>query len=309
MKKIIKGTLVALFAMNISCNYINSDKNKSVLEIEEIAKSKVLEWNEAHVAKDIEIFSKIYSDKVLFYGIQSDKNRCIESKLTFFRLNQDFYQQIYGDIRTVSIDSNEFKCTFVKRITLNQKTNDYTSYLVFKKINEKWLVVVEGDLVTDKNLKAQKEKIIIPKDAVSGDFNGDSEKDYMWLEIPRLKEGQMDCIGECKTYIRFSNPSIPSIKIENCIGGELKNLGDLNDNSTDEIGLLPSWFTSCWHAYHVWTFKSNKMIYAVEPFSTHCDQWSENIVPIEKDIDIKGNVIIRYSDIDGVKSKSIPINK
>jgi hypothetical protein len=54
-------------------------------------------------------------------------------------------------------------------------------------------------------------------------------------------------------------------------------------------------------------------IKAVEPFSTHCNQWQDGIKPIEIDKKKQGNVIIRYSDHTGerivTKSKSIKIAK
>ena len=156
-------------------------------------------------------------------------------------------------------------------------------------------------------------KHVIPKDAVKGDFNGDHKIDYMWLEVPELNKEESDCMGECVSYIRFSDATIPSIKVDDCISGSVSNLGDLNENGTDEIGLLPGWFTSCWRAYFVWSLKNRYWIKPVEPFSTHCDQWTENINPIEIDRNHKGNVIIRYSEHTGediiTKSKSVKITK
>ncbi|WP_201982862.1 hypothetical protein [Hymenobacter rubidus] len=35
-----------------------------------------------------------------------------------------------------------------------------------------------------------------------------------------------------------------AIPMRNCIGGQPDNLGDLNDNGGDEVGLRPDWFAS-----------------------------------------------------------------
>jgi hypothetical protein len=162
-------------------------------------------------------------------------------------------------------------------------------------------------------LSYSQKKTTIPKHAIKGDFNGDGKLDYMWLHTPKLTANEMDCIGECNSFIKFSDPTIPSIKVTNCISGHPSNAGDLNKNRTDEIGLLPGWFTSCWRDYYVWTFKNGAWIKAVEPFSTHCNQWQDGIKPIEIDKKKQGNVIIRYSDHTGerivTKSKSIKIAK
>ena len=68
----------------------------------------------------------------------------------------------------------------------------------------------------------------------------------------------MDCIGDCVCYIKFSDPTIPAITTNGyCISGIPDNLGDLNKDGKDEIGLVPDWFTSCWRCYYVWTLKNN----------------------------------------------------
>ncbi|MEZ4884222.1 MAG: hypothetical protein R3E32_05735 [Chitinophagales bacterium] len=153
----------------------------------------------------------------------------------------------------------------------------------------------------------------IPEGAVEGDYNGDGHSEYMWLIAPKIVVESMDCEGECECLIQFSDPNILPIKVEMCIGGEPVNESDLNENGTDEIGLLPSWFTSCWMAYYVWTFSNGKWIHAVEPISTHCNQWEEGVKPIEKDPNHKGNVLIHYSlhaDTSIVtQSKSVEIAK
>ena len=114
--------------------------------------------------------------------------------------------------------------------------------------------------------------------------------------------------------IVFSDKNIPPIKIESCIGGQPVNHGDLNGDGADEVGISPDWFTSCWRPYYVFSFRNNKWINAVEPFSTHCSQWENNVIPIEKDSAKKGYAIIRYTDLSDttdfvVKEKSVLVNR
>jgi hypothetical protein len=307
------GLLICFSLLN-SCNNNSGNQINDATSDTADFKQLVAEWNKAHSSKDVGVFSNLFENSILFYGVQQDKNTCIESKLSLFKKYPDFYQQIFGDIQVEKINDKEVKCSFVKRVTVNQATNDYPSYLTFKKSTDNWKIVTEGDLVTDKNLaKKSEKKITIPKDAVKGDFNGDGKIDYMWLQAPKLKTDEMDCVGECTSYIMFSDPTIASIEVTSCIDGSPSNAGDLNKNGTDEIGLLPGWFTSCWRAYHVWTYKNGNWIDAVEPFSTHCNQWDEGIKPIEIDLNKEGNVIIRYSELTDedivTKSKSIKIAK
>ncbi len=153
-----------------------------------------------------------------------------------------------------------------------------------------------------------------PIDSIRGDFNGDGVIDSMWLERPKIVGKGMDRIEDCICYIRFSDPAIPSILIKDCIDGIPDNVGDLNKNGTDEIGLLPGWFSSCWREYLVWTFLNGKWEFAVKPFLTYCNQWLDDVKPIEIDKNKEGNVIIRYTDLTvvsdyAVKTKSVKIKK
>lgn len=298
------------FLFLISCNNQSKENSKNPTSDTDDFNKLVSDWNNAHCSKDIGMLTSLYDNTILYYGTQKDKNSCIESKLSLFKKYPDYYQQIFGDIRNEKINDTEIKCSFVKRVTFNQQTKDYPSYIIFSKKTDSWKIITEGDLVTDKNLAKAKD-VKVPKDAVKGDFNGDGILDYAWLVPPKIDSEGMDCVGECTSYIKFSDATIPSVKVEQCIGGYPTNLGDLNKNGTDEIGLLPGWFTSCWSAYYVYTFRNDKWIYAVEPFKTHCNQWDEGIKPIAIDLNKSGNVIIRYSEHTGddivTKTKSVPI--
>ncbi|MGF7081317.1 hypothetical protein [Mucilaginibacter sp. UYCu711] len=134
----------------------------------------------------------------------------------------------------------------------------------------------------------------------------------VWLTPPQLNAEETSCVnGDCIAVLHFSDPTIPPIAVKSCIGGTPANLGDLDNDGLDEIGLLPEWFTSCWRNYYVYTFKHGHWQYAVPPISTHCNQWEANIKPITKDPTRKGFVKINYSafqhDSIVVKTKSVPI--
>ncbi len=151
----------------------------------------------------------------------------------------------------------------------------------------------------------------IPKDAVKGDFNGDGKPEYVWVVGPKIADSGEDCVGKCTIKIVSSNPEIVPVVISNAIGGTITNLGDLNDNGTDEIGILPEWFTSCWSPYYVYTLANKYWQEVVPSFSTHCNQWEADVKPIEKAPGKKGFVIIRYSAFENeevvTKAKTIPI--
>ena len=89
---------------------------------------------------------------------------------------------------------------------------------------------------------------------------------------PKLNADGTGCDGKCVLVLRFSGEHTPPIKIEDCIGGTPVNLGDLDGDGKDEIGILREWFNSCWHNYNVCTFKDGQWEFAVPPIRTHCNQ-------------------------------------
>ncbi|MAM28697.1 MAG: hypothetical protein CMC13_06705 [Flavobacteriaceae bacterium] len=286
-------------------------------------KALVNNWNKAHSDKDLEIFSKIYSDSVLYYGSVLNKNACLKDKLRLFEKYPDFNQHVDGDIK---IDSSNlyYKVSFIKKVSFNQQTKNYPSYLEFKMVNGEWKIITESDLVTDKNLAKKRKfktnsKAIDSEQRVRGDYDGDGKYEYVNLIPPEFpknssEEYAMTCIGECTSYLKFSNENLDSIELEQCIGGMPINEGDLNGDGTDEIGILPQWWTSCWSSYRVFTYKNNRWNNLVDPISTHCNSWTENFKPIEKDKQRPGNVIIRKTiwteeNTIGILTTSIPLNE
>jgi hypothetical protein len=158
------------------------------------------------------------------------------------------------------------------------------------------LAAVYAGCVSDNKTAVTTTKLA-PK-IVSGDFNGDGKPDTVTLLKPKLNKEGNGCMGDCTTYIKFSDTTIRAIKVDSCIGGTLDNLGDLNGDGRDEIGLLADRFSACWKDYLVYTRKNDEWISAVPPIHTHCNQWEAHIKPIEKDSLNKGYVVVHYSDFD-----------
>ncbi len=139
----------------------------------------------------------------------------------------------------------------------------------------------------------------IPKDAIRGDFDGDGKAEYVWLVTPKLASDQESCVGECVTYLTCSNPAIKPFAIKDALGGKLTSFTQLAASGRLYVGLLPDWFTSCWRSYYVFKCQNRRWQYAVQPFSTHCNQWEDNVIPIEKDPALAGHVLIHYSKFEG----------
>jgi len=317
MKKFSTYILVLLIIFIASCNNKqqknsnNPDNSNDSSVVTKTLKDLTVKWNDCHIKQDLSTLATLFSEKVSFYGSSLHKEKVISNKEEFFKKHPDFHQQIIGNIQTEKLSDSTIKCSFIKRVTLNQVTKDYPSYLTFKKAGNEWKITAESDLITDKNLsKKSISKNEMPNDAVKGDYDGDGTMEYMWLVKPEINEENMDCNGDCFCYIKFSGNKIPSIKVEGCIDGSPVNEGDLNKNGTDEVGMVPDWFTSCWHSYHVWTFIKGKWIDAVKPFSVYICNEEDEGKPIEIDKKKEGYVIIRYNDMGEdleTKTKSVKI--
>jgi hypothetical protein len=121
-------------------------------------KKITLDWNNAHSSKDVSVFSNLFDDSVMFYGVKKDKNDCIEAKLGIFRKYSDFSQEIYGEIKVDNLGGGIFKSSFTKRVTFNQTMKDYPAYLIYKKMDNGWKILAESDVVTDNNLSKSNKK-------------------------------------------------------------------------------------------------------------------------------------------------------
>lgn len=174
------------------------------------------------------------------------------------------------------------------------------------------IIFLPSLLIISSFFNSRQQNDTIPKDAVKGDFNGDGKPEYIWVVKPKINKDGVDCAGKCSITITCSNPAILPVTIENAIGGTITNLGDLNDDGKDEIGILPDWFHSCWHHYHIYTLTNKHWQEAVPSFPTHCNQWDAGLRPIERAPGKKGYVLIRYSifkkDSIMTESKIIPIH-
>jgi hypothetical protein len=131
-------------------------------KIEDILSQLIMEWNDAHSLNSTGRLSDLYHSEALFYGQQLKKDKIYGKKTSALQKANSFEQKIYGTVDIKYINDNEYRCDFVKRVTANQKTNDYPSYLIFGKFNNQWKIIVESDGITDKNLIKRKVQSSLP---------------------------------------------------------------------------------------------------------------------------------------------------
>lgn len=244
-------------------------------------------WNGAHRHDHVGRFDGLYGEKVVFYGVQLSRRLAVDKKRALLAASPGFQQRI-GGLRVIE-KGGRAHASFVKRVTMGGQESNYPSYLEFAREDGRWVIVTEGDDVTDQHLTRHTGTSV-------GDYDGDGAKETARLIVPETDEEGMDCVGACDCTIVFSDPGLPRIPIENCIGGVPTNEGDLDGDGADEVGLLPWWFTSCWRSYQVYSIRQGRPETFVFVL-THCDQWN-TAYPIEKDPAHPGYVIIRESRME-----------
>ncbi|MFL5753592.1 MAG: nuclear transport factor 2 family protein [Bacteroidia bacterium] len=319
--KLIAGFLICLIPFFFSCSSGTTEERTGAAGEQKKQDSPdpeqlVQKWNLAHTTKDTALFSSLLADSVLFYHTLYDKASVLRKKAKLFGKYPDFKQELSG-IRIDSSNARQLTCFFNKKVTIKNETKEYPSYLVLKNTGKAWLIVTEGDEITDRNLAKKSEKSS-SEGKVEGDYNGDGKKEYAWLVAPEFPKSTEDnfgeCTGNCECFIKFSDESIPPLKVDMCIGGVPVNEGDLNEDGADELGLLPDWWTSCWRAYFVYTFRNGEWKNAVPSISTYCAQWEDGVDVISKDPKKPGFAIIRYTELTEeadfkVKSRSVKVEK
>jgi hypothetical protein len=129
-------------------------------------------------------------------------------------------------------------------------------------------------------------------DTIYGNFNKDKILDTAWVDNNQSEESQN---GTQKTIIKFSDLSIPQLKIDNCPFLFLKNEQDLNSDGVDEIGVLPGGYNSACRSYHVFSLKRSKWMEACDPIPNSLNMREAGIVPIKRDSIHKGFVTIQSS--------------
>ena len=125
-------------------------KEKSV---EEQIKEMVNVWNDASSNADFDTLEKILGNKIEYYQSSVTKDYYISDQKKFFAKNPVYGQKIKGDITVTQISNKQAKAEFIKEVTTKKGTKDYPSYLIFANVNGEWKLILESDLISDKNIE------------------------------------------------------------------------------------------------------------------------------------------------------------
>ena len=119
---------------------------------EQAVENVVNEWNRAHNEHNANLLTKLYAGNVLFYCKDLPNYECVKIKSNALRQSPNFKQSIVSKIEITNYDSEILKCDFTKEVLMKGGTKDFEAYLLIKNENGNYLIVGEGDRITDENL-------------------------------------------------------------------------------------------------------------------------------------------------------------
>lgn len=233
------------------------------------------EWNRFHVPGKTDSLRFLYADSVSFYGQRDVPAQvCVDKTRDLLAQWPDFRQQTdSAEWDLYARDSNRIICYFQKTVNFGGKTNRYYAYLNFEwnPARARYEIDNEGDGTTDENLEIQ--RIAADQIYEQGDYNGDSTREKMWL---RREKDTPDRASW--SSIRFSDPGIPVLPVQSCIGGVPRNEGDLDGDGADEISLLPWWYQSRFTGFRVYTLKNGRWYHLIS--SVYCSRFDLDNAPV-----------------------------
>lgn len=255
---------------------------------EAIAREVLYAWSDAHESGRAKRLKALFAPQVYFYGTELTNAECVARKSEYLAAHPDFVQRVGDDIRIES-EVGRIRIAFTKIVTTD-KPQQYESYLELIDDEGSWRIAVEGDKATDEKLANLARRNSAAMKRTFGDFDGDGLTESMEVEAPEILD-VYECRGSCSCKVAFSTQKIEPIVVENCVGASLFNEGDLDGDGSDEVGVAPEWFTSCWSGFPVYSLTSGSPRLRVG-VSTHCAQFEEGIHPVEKHPSKPGAVIL-----------------
>jgi hypothetical protein len=127
---------------------ITSGQKKKLSEIESLTTN----WADANSKHDIETLKSLYAGSLTFYGKTKSVNRCLSDKEGFFKINPD-YRIAVSDMDIDLYKSGLIKCNFIKNEYWGgEDKNPQQAYLIFEKLNGRYLIIGESDQRMDSQL-------------------------------------------------------------------------------------------------------------------------------------------------------------
>lgn len=139
------------------------------------------------------------------------------------------------------------------------------------------------------------------QDTIIGNFTGKGV-DTLYVECrDNPKYNSQDDVSEMEQksiyYLVSSNKKIPEIELYGCdlASPKLVNEGDLDGNGTSEVGYLPTWTTSQWRTYRIFTLLNNEWRYLINgDYLETSEYFRHSGVEIAEPGRQKGTILVHY---------------
>ena len=267
MKKLL--FLLCVLGLLISCEESAKKHQHHVKKRIEVVKTEkipepvlttaVEKWNEGVNLRDQKALEKLFAPQVFFYTQVIPGTEAARQKVERASADPTWSQKIISDIETEDMGDGIYKTTFTKQSESSKGTHTYRAYLTWEKINGKWLITKESDLLTDRN---QESNMKIPADAISGDFDGDGKREHLWIEAKYDDEGYIKGVAK----LRSDNKALEGLSWNATRGVTLENLGKISDSKKDFLGVVPE-FDSSWSQFYTYVFSNGKWKQPLEAFT------------------------------------------
>ena len=122
----------------------------------EDASKVAYQWTECHNTRDAYSLAALYADQVNYYQSTYTRTQVRSSKEKLLNKYPEFRQEI-NDVLVEKI-SDHYRISFDKKVWTdsNKAPQTYPSYLDVKMVDGSWVIITEGDKVTDENLSKKK---------------------------------------------------------------------------------------------------------------------------------------------------------
>ncbi|MEP6676780.1 MAG: hypothetical protein ABJA78_16590 [Ferruginibacter sp.] len=114
--------------------------------------------------------------------------------------------------------------------------------------------------------------------SITGNFLGNGVQQTLYIVPPAEdtihKNAFEECIGGCNSYIVSTDSSINILKVTGNLGGDIKNIGDIDGDGADEIMVYPDWWQSNWNPYVIYSYNIplHKWSFLTEPVSIFANE-------------------------------------
>lgn len=208
-----------------------STEQKEIVEL-------IYQWNKLHDTAYLDGIDTFYNDVVLFYKRVFSKQNIINTKKYRIAKAKQFRQLIIGRIGIYPSDTGDYKCEFLKLVNIDNKPKVYRTYLVFKKIDDKWKIIVESDRESDlaPDMLSLFSNFQESESTSLGDFDGDDEKEELIVIKPE-KDSSGNYLNTT-TKISFTNLNLPEIILDNCVGVNVLNENDVDGDGADDFSVV-----------------------------------------------------------------------